>query len=84
MVIGEQCKNVAEKNALEYVKGYTCMKDLSNHEEMGKRKRWYASNYSTIQRQSVRSSHLKSPSQKMRRFNYGPMVRLGKMPRYPT
>lgn len=34
VVIGEQCKSVSEEDAMDVVKGFTCINDLSNHNEM--------------------------------------------------
>jgi len=33
VVIGEQCRNVDESEAMEVVEGYTCMNDLSNRDD---------------------------------------------------
>lgn len=35
VVIGKQCKYVSEREAMDVVRGFTCVNDLSNHNEMG-------------------------------------------------
>ena len=40
VIIGEQCRNVAEDEALEYVAGYTCFNDLSNREDQDREQNW--------------------------------------------
>lgn len=40
VVIGEQCRNVSEKNAMDAVEGYTCMNDVSNRDDQRQEKNW--------------------------------------------
>lgn len=40
VVIGEQCRHVAEEDAMDVVAGYTCVNDLSNREDQRKEKNW--------------------------------------------
>jgi 2-keto-4-pentenoate hydratase/2-oxohepta-3-ene-1,7-dioic acid hydratase in catechol pathway len=40
VVIGTQCRNVAEADAMDVVAGYTCVNDLSNREDQRKEKNW--------------------------------------------
>lgn len=40
VVIGEQCRNVSEEDALDYVKGYTCFNDISNRDDQDREKNW--------------------------------------------
>lgn len=40
VIIGEQCRNVSEDEAMEYVRGYTCMNDVSNRDDQDIEKNW--------------------------------------------
>ena len=40
VVISEQCRNVSEKEALDYVEGYTCFNDVSNRDDQDREKNW--------------------------------------------
>lgn len=40
MVIGRQCRNVAEEDALDVVEGYTCVNDLSNRDDQRQEQNW--------------------------------------------
>ncbi len=40
VVIGEQCRNVAEADAMDVVAGYTCMVDLSNRDDQDREQNW--------------------------------------------
>ncbi|MEM4780991.1 MAG: fumarylacetoacetate hydrolase family protein [Halalkalicoccus sp.] len=40
VVIGEQCRNVAEGEAEEVVAGYTCFDDLSNRDDQDREQNW--------------------------------------------
>ncbi len=40
VVIDEPCKNVSEENALDYVRGYTCVNDLSNRDDQATERNW--------------------------------------------
>ena len=40
VVIGKQCRNVSEDEAMEYVEGYTCMNDLSNRADQDVEQNW--------------------------------------------
>lgn len=40
VVIGEQCRNVSEEDALDVVEGYTCMNDVSNRDDQRQEKNW--------------------------------------------
>ena len=40
VVIGEQCRNVAEEDALDVVEGYTCVNDLSNRDDQRQEQNW--------------------------------------------
>jgi len=40
VVIDEQCRNVAEADALDVVRGYTCLNDLSNRDDQDREQDW--------------------------------------------
>jgi 2-keto-4-pentenoate hydratase/2-oxohepta-3-ene-1,7-dioic acid hydratase in catechol pathway len=40
VVIGEQCRNVSESEAMDVVAGYTCMVDLSNRDDQDREQNW--------------------------------------------
>ncbi len=40
VVIGKQCKKVSEKNAMDYVRGFTCINDLSNRDDQAVERNW--------------------------------------------
>ena len=40
VVIDEQCRNVAESDALDVVRGYTCLNDLSNRDDQDREQNW--------------------------------------------
>jgi 2-keto-4-pentenoate hydratase/2-oxohepta-3-ene-1,7-dioic acid hydratase in catechol pathway len=40
VVIGEQCRNVDESEAMSYVDGYTCVVDLSNRDDQRQEQNW--------------------------------------------
>ncbi|MFC6823696.1 fumarylacetoacetate hydrolase family protein [Halopelagius fulvigenes] len=40
VVVGEQCRNVSEEEAMEYVAGFTCMNDISNRDDQDKEQNW--------------------------------------------
>jgi len=40
VVIGEQARNVAEEEALDYVAGYTCFNDISNRDDQDQEQNW--------------------------------------------
>lgn len=40
VVIGEQCRNVSEDEAMRVVAGYTCMNDISNRDDQRREKNW--------------------------------------------
>jgi len=40
VVIGEQCKNVSEKGAMDVVAGYTCVNDISNRDDQRQEQNW--------------------------------------------
>jgi len=40
VIIGEQCRNVSEDEAMEYVRGYTCVNDVSNREDQNREQNW--------------------------------------------
>jgi len=40
VVIGEQCRNVAEADAMDVVAGYTCVNDLSNRDDQRQEQNW--------------------------------------------
>jgi len=40
VVIGEQCRNVAESEAMDVVAGYTCVVDLSNRDDQNREQNW--------------------------------------------
>jgi 2-keto-4-pentenoate hydratase/2-oxohepta-3-ene-1,7-dioic acid hydratase in catechol pathway len=41
VVIGEQCRNVSEADAMGVVGGYTCLNDLSNRQDQRKEQNWF-------------------------------------------
>jgi 2-keto-4-pentenoate hydratase/2-oxohepta-3-ene-1,7-dioic acid hydratase in catechol pathway len=40
VVIGEQCRNVAEDDAMSVVAGYTCLNDISNRDDQRQEQNW--------------------------------------------
>ncbi|WP_128225666.1 fumarylacetoacetate hydrolase family protein [Halobacteriaceae archaeon SHR40] len=40
VVIGQQCRNVDERDAMDVVAGYTCMVDLSNRDDQDREQNW--------------------------------------------
>jgi len=40
VVIGEQCKNVSESDAMDVIAGYTCVNDISNRDDQEKEQNW--------------------------------------------
>ncbi|TQQ80018.1 FAA hydrolase family protein [Halonotius terrestris] len=40
VVIDEQCRHVAEADALDVVRGYTCLNDLSNRDDQDREQNW--------------------------------------------
>ncbi|WP_435153371.1 fumarylacetoacetate hydrolase family protein [Haladaptatus sp. DFWS20] len=40
IVIGEQCRNVAEENAMDVVAGFTCADDISNRDDQDREQNW--------------------------------------------
>ncbi|WP_323192476.1 fumarylacetoacetate hydrolase family protein [Halostella sp. PRR32] len=40
VVIGEQCRNVAEDDAMDVVAGYTCLNDVSNRDDQRREQNW--------------------------------------------
>lgn len=40
VVIGEQCRNVAEEDYMDVVAGYTCLNDLSNRDDQDLERNW--------------------------------------------
>lgn len=40
VVIDEQCRNVAEADALDVVRGYTCLNDISNRDDQDREQNW--------------------------------------------
>ncbi|MBO4246215.1 MULTISPECIES: fumarylacetoacetate hydrolase family protein [Halomicrobium] len=40
VVIGEQCKNVSQRNAEDVIAGYTCVNDLSNRDDQEREQNW--------------------------------------------
>lgn len=40
VVIGKQCRDVSKKNAMEMVKGFTCMNDVSNRDDQREERNW--------------------------------------------
>jgi 2-keto-4-pentenoate hydratase/2-oxohepta-3-ene-1,7-dioic acid hydratase in catechol pathway len=40
VVIDRQCRSVSEDEALEYVRGYTCVNDVSNREDQAEERNW--------------------------------------------
>ncbi|MFC6734201.1 fumarylacetoacetate hydrolase family protein [Haladaptatus sp. DYSN1] len=40
VVIGEQCRNVSEENAMDVVAGYTCLNDISNRDDQRVEQNW--------------------------------------------
>ena len=40
VVIGEQCRNVSEEEAMDVVEGYTCFNDISNRDDQRREKNW--------------------------------------------
>ncbi|SFG10166.1 2-keto-4-pentenoate hydratase/2-oxohepta-3-ene-1,7-dioic acid hydratase (catechol pathway) [Halopelagius inordinatus] len=40
VVVGEQCRNVTEDEAMDYVAGVTCMNDISNRDDQAREQNW--------------------------------------------
>lgn len=40
VVIGKQCKNVDKEEAMEVVRGFTCLNDISNRDDQSKEQNW--------------------------------------------
>ena len=40
IVIGEQCRDVDEDGAMEYVEGFTCVNDISNRDDQAEERNW--------------------------------------------
>lgn len=40
IVIGDQCRDVAEDDAMEYVEGFTCVNDISNRDDQADERNW--------------------------------------------
>lgn len=40
IVIGEQCRNVTEDEAMKYIAGYTCVNDISNRDDQSVERNW--------------------------------------------
>jgi 2-keto-4-pentenoate hydratase/2-oxohepta-3-ene-1,7-dioic acid hydratase in catechol pathway len=40
VVIGEQCRNVSESEAMDVVEGFTCMVDVSNRDDQDREQNW--------------------------------------------
>ncbi|SFG86254.1 2-keto-4-pentenoate hydratase/2-oxohepta-3-ene-1,7-dioic acid hydratase (catechol pathway) [Halopelagius inordinatus] len=40
VVIGEQCRNVSEDEAMDYVAGFTCLNDISNRDDQDVEQNW--------------------------------------------
>jgi len=40
VVVGEQCRNVPESEAMDAVAGYTCMNDVSNRDDQSREQNW--------------------------------------------
>ena len=40
VVIGKQCRNVSEEDAMEVVRGYTCVNDISNRDDQRQEQNW--------------------------------------------
>ena len=40
VIIGEECRNVAESEAMDVVAGYTCLNDLSNRDDQNQEQNW--------------------------------------------
>lgn len=40
VVVGKQCRNVSEAEAMEYVAGYTCLNDISNRDDQNVEQNW--------------------------------------------
>lgn len=40
VIIGEQCRNVSEDEAMQFVRGYTCVNDVSNRQDQNKEQNW--------------------------------------------
>lgn len=40
IVIGRQCRAVDEDDAMDYVRGYTCVNDVSNRDDQGEERNW--------------------------------------------
>jgi len=39
-VIDEQCRNVAREDAMDVVRGYTCLNDVSNRDDQNREQNW--------------------------------------------
>ncbi|XVH33154.1 fumarylacetoacetate hydrolase family protein (plasmid) [Haloferacaceae archaeon DSL9] len=40
IIIGEQCRNVSEADAMDVVEGFTCVNDISNRDDQGRERNW--------------------------------------------
>lgn len=40
IVIGDQCRDVAEDDAMEYIEGFTCVNDISNRDDQADERNW--------------------------------------------
>ncbi len=40
VVIGKKCRNVARKDAMEFIMGYTCLNDISNRDDQRQEQNW--------------------------------------------
>lgn len=40
IIIGRQCRNVSEEDALDYVEGFTCVNDISNRGDQEQERNW--------------------------------------------
>ena len=40
VIIGKQCKNVDKEEAMEVVRGFTCLNDISNRDDQSKEQNW--------------------------------------------
>jgi len=40
IVIGDQCRDVSENNAMDVVKGFTCVNDISNRDDQQEERNW--------------------------------------------
>ena len=40
VIVGQQCRAVAEDEAMEYVEGFTCVNDISNRDDQDRERNW--------------------------------------------